>query len=174
MTETEKKRWISILEKDYHIIPKSKNSQVSDKTLINIVCNHVAAAHCVPLLLLKSKSRRGQLPDIRYKIIFITLKLRPEMNLNIIGGQFSRAILNTHCLALYGRDRVKGRMDVMPVYKSEIEKLTEECLLKLQIAAEKEICIGCGKEMTDMETNHGTPELPICIHCDNEANLKDN
>ena len=131
MDITEEQMWIRVLSKDYHIIPKIKKAMVSDKELLDIVSETVANAHGTNIEALKSKSRKFQFPDIRYKVFYIALKIRPEMSLSIAGVYFSRAFKNPHCIALYGRNRVKSRMDVMPVYKSEIERMQELCLLGL-------------------------------------------
>ena len=31
-------------------------------------------------------------------------------------------------------------------------------------------CVGCDREIKDDEHNYGTPELPVCIQCYNDAN----
>lgn len=103
--------------------------------------------------------------------VFISSKeeLEPELKYNRI--KFNRMTnWNGEQDEYYRRCTEKTKKAYFLYYdertSTEVSKLVFDYFNEKQ---NKEKCIECGKEMNDLESNYGTDEFSVCIHCYNDA-----
>lgn len=122
-----------ILEKEYYIIPKLDISKsVPDTVLLDCIIGVVSHKYGVPIEVLKTKSRKDRLPEIRYKAFYIALKLRPRMCRTSLGRYFGKEGKTPHSIVSQGNAYIVERLHLNPTLKTELELLEGECSKVIQ------------------------------------------
>lgn len=119
------------LKSEYIMIPKTK--VITDGYILDLVTAVVCAEYKIPLEVIKSKSRKDNLPTIRYRIWWLAKKLHPSIGIRFIGRQFGKQSDNAHSVVIYGIEQMAGNIKFYPKEKeimSNLELKIREELIK--------------------------------------------
>lgn len=113
---------IEVLKEDYILVPKQKanGNNLSKIDTINIVSHIVCGEYGIDPESLKTSSRAGMNPQIRYRIMYLIVKVCPGISYKYLAGYFNK---KTHCIIVHAMQKLQGEIDVMPKVKNEMETL---------------------------------------------------
>ena len=112
---------IEVLKEDYILVPKQKISGKPSKLdVLNVVTQIVCGDYGVDPESLKTQSREGLNPQIRYRVMYLIVKVWPGISYKYLAGYFNK---KSHCIVVHAINKLQGEIDVMPKIKSEMESL---------------------------------------------------
>lgn len=114
---------IEVLKEDYILIPKQRSKDAPSKAdIINGVSAIVCKEYGIDPESLKTHSREGLNPQIRYRVMYLIIKVWPGISYKYLAGYFNK---RSHCIVVHAVKKLQGEIDVMPKIKAEMEMLEQ-------------------------------------------------